>query len=385
MPLGDSLTWGWDGGTDTATIDTGGYRSPLYTDLTTAAINPVNVTYVGTGTGNASPTLLAAIPPQIYQNGFNGYRIDDLENNLAGNVPGSDGVSNNGGYWLTGGGGTLRGPETAQFILLQIGTNDLEQCFDPLYTGATGSETSAQLATDTTLRLKTLINLIRAYEPNAILLVDGAPPLLNNAFDGAASQAYAADVANLIATSFQGTNVYYVDMWDAIYYNPQTPGYLFYQDDGIHLNSLGYAEMATTWAAAIQQHDKVGYAGWAAVNQLTGNNALQTAVLQPDNLNNLYKYAFGLNPATNYNPGASGLPYVGSQKVSGTDYLSLTFNGVAKDVTYTVQATSNLAGSWTTIETFPSGGTAPGMQTVYDTQAIGASSQRFMRLTLSIP
>jgi len=108
-------------------------------------------------------------------------------------------------------------------------------------------------------------------------------------------------------------------------------------------------------------------------------------VIANDGLNNLYKYALGLNPTTNYDPGDPHLPSVVQQNVAGTNYLTLSFNGVATDVTYTVQATSNLNGPWTTIKTFPSGGTAPGPQTVQDTQAIGATSQRYMQLIMTNP
>ena len=61
------------------------------------------------------------------------------------------------------------------------------------------------------------------------------------------SHDYDLDVANLVATQYQGTNIHYVDMWDAIYNNPSTPGYLYYEGDGVHLNTLGYDEMAATW------------------------------------------------------------------------------------------------------------------------------------------
>jgi hypothetical protein len=123
------------------------------------------------------------------------------------------------------------------------------------------------------------------------------------------------------------------------------------------------------------------YASWATANGLTGNNALMTAVLEPDRLNNLFKYALGLNPTTIYSPGATGLPTV---QVNGGNYLTLTFDGVATDVTYNVEASSDLV-NWTTIQTFPSGGAAPGQQTVRDTQTTSASAKRFMRLYMTNP
>ena len=107
MPLGDSITWGFDGLVDTpqylADLDTGGYRSPLYSLLTSANLN---FNFVGVDNGNPSPLLTAA--GQTAHNGFNGYTIDDLDGNLTGTASSADGVSNDGGYWLNGGHGTGR-------------------------------------------------------------------------------------------------------------------------------------------------------------------------------------------------------------------------------------------------------------------------------------
>jgi autotransporter-associated beta strand protein len=128
----------------------------------------------------------------------------------------------------------------------------------------------------------------------------------------------------------------------------------------------------------------VAYSIWTAQQGLTGSKALQTAVISHDGLDNLYKYALGLAPNTNYNPDASGLPsIVTTTNISGNQYLTLSFDGVETNVTYTVQATSNFSGGWTTIQTFPSGGTAPGTVTVQDSQPMTASSERFMRLLMT--
>ena len=246
MPLGDSLTWGYDGGPDTPayldSLDTGGYRSPLYSLLTSDGIQ---TTYVGVGNGNPSPVLTAA--GQTAQNGFNGYRIDDIANNLAGSVAGSDGVSNLGGYWLTGGGGTNRGPETPDIILLQIGANDLEQEYDPLFTGTPGTETASQLAADTATRLGTLITDIRDYEPQATIITDGTPVLINSNFETAASSDYETDVQSLVASEFPSENVYYFNMAHAL----APGGFAAYEGDGIHLTASGYQLMADGWDDAI--------------------------------------------------------------------------------------------------------------------------------------
>jgi len=247
MALGDSLTWGWDGNSsDLETIDTGGYRDPLYTLLSNDGID---FNYVGVSNENASPTLTAA--GETAQNGFNGYRIDEIEGNLAGSVPSASGQSNRGGYWLTGGGGTGRGPETANIILLQIGANDIVQGYDPLYTGTPGAETAAQLATDTATRLQGLINTILTYEPNATLLVDGTSYLVNNGFCSQASADYDQDVDNLILSDYAGTNVHYVNMYAGLWSQSPIPGYEYYEGDGVHLNALGYQQMAQVWYDAI--------------------------------------------------------------------------------------------------------------------------------------
>ncbi len=112
---------------------------------------------------------------------------------------------------------------------------------------------------------------------------------------------------------------------------------------------------------------------------------MQTTVTAHDGLNNLYKYALGLTPTTNYNPGATALPLVFVQNVGGTSYLALTFTGVATDVTYNVQASSDLTGPWNTIQTFASGGSAPGTVTMQDTQSLVSTPKRFLRLQMTIP
>ena len=257
MPLGDSLTWGYDGGPDTPayldSLDTGGYRSPLYSLLTA---DHIGVTYVGVNNDNPSPVLTAA--GQTAHNGFNGYTINEVDGNLAGSVSSADGVSNLGGYWLTGGGGTGRGPETANVILLQIGANDIGQGYDPLYNPSqpynTAGESATQFAADETTRLENLINDIMYYEPNATLLVDGTTPIINP-FLGAAGtevQDYGSDVDTLISTTYQNKSVHYVDMYDAFLLSGTSEvNSALFAGDGVHLTTQGYDVMAQTWDTAI--------------------------------------------------------------------------------------------------------------------------------------
>ncbi len=127
-----------------------------------------------------------------------------------------------------------------------------------------------------------------------------------------------------------------------------------------------------------------GYSGWVSQEGLSGNKALQTAINAPDGLTNLLKYALGLHAFTIYSPGSPSLPNVFVKNDQGVNYLALTFNGVATDVTYTVQGSSDLSGSWSNIYTYK-GAPAPGTITVEDSQSIPTtnSTMRFMRLQVS--
>ena len=127
-----------------------------------------------------------------------------------------------------------------------------------------------------------------------------------------------------------------------------------------------------------------GYNAWVIQEGLSGNDALQTAINAPDGLTNLIKYALGLHAFTTYNPGDPRLPIVQVQNFSGTNYLTLTFTGVATDVTYNVQATSDLKSPWSTVYTYK-GSPAPGTVDVQDSQPTSASPNRFMRLNVTTP
>lgn len=259
MPLGDSLTWGYDGGPDTTAylddLDTGGYRSPLYSDLT---LYGINVNYVGVSNENPSPTLTSA--GQTAQNGFNGFKINEIDGNLAGSAPDTDDVSNLGGYWLTGGGGTGRGAETANVILLQIGANDIVQEYDPSYSGTPGTESTSAFASDMTLRLETLINDIMHDEPGATILVDGTTPIINPYLGDANTivQDYDSDIAQAITTKYAGKPVDYVNMYGA-FLDPgtSTVNSSLFAGDGLHLTTQGYDVMAQTWTGAVETDVKI--------------------------------------------------------------------------------------------------------------------------------
>jgi hypothetical protein len=126
------------------------------------------------------------------------------------------------------------------------------------------------------------------------------------------------------------------------------------------------------------------YATWVTANGLSGAAAAPTAINANDGLNNFFKYALGLHATTTYQLGAPGLPTISTQNSGGQNYLTLSFNGVASDVTYSVQHSSDLV-NWTPIQSFPSGGTPPGQTTVQDPVPIGATDKEFLRLLMSNP
>ena len=111
MPLGDSITYG-------AKINRAGYRYPLYLELTQRGIG---FHYVGQSTEDNLPLPLE----QQRHNGYPGATIEDIRGNLTGNPRSMEMVvSNQGGYWMTGG---KQGGEAVKVdaILLLIGTNNI--------------------------------------------------------------------------------------------------------------------------------------------------------------------------------------------------------------------------------------------------------------------
>ena len=107
-------------------------------------------------------------------------------------------------------------------------------------------------------------------------------------------------------------------------------------------------------------------------------NAADTANPAGDGIDNLLKYALGLNPlASEVNPATQTI---------GNGYLTLTVpkNPNATDITYTVEVTSDLTNptSWTTSGTTIIQNTASLLQ-VQDNTPVGNAAARFIRLQVS--
>ena len=179
MPMGDSITVG----ADYLTNSSGGYRDPLYHDLTAAGFK---FTLVGIANTDSTAALTAA--SDAYHSGFGGWSIQDLNNNLSGSdAPIYGGDSNQGGYILTGGGGTGRSALTPDIILLEIGTNDLLHA----------SQTINQ-------DLLTLVSHIHVLTPNTTILIAGITPINSSGFT-ACINAYNSYIKNELVPSLSYT------------------------------------------------------------------------------------------------------------------------------------------------------------------------------------
>ncbi len=187
MAMGDSITWGTggDGG--------GGYRPPLVHSQVAGRYSSDMVGSQRSG------------PPTLYDRdheGYRGYRIDQLAALAAGEL-------------------TAYRPE---FVLLQIGTNDVLQQY--------------QLATAPD-RLRALIDLITDTAPAARLVVASITPLADSGLD-ADARAFNAAIPDIVAAeAATGRQVSFLDMYPVL-----TVADL---GDGVHPNQGGYNKMATAW------------------------------------------------------------------------------------------------------------------------------------------
>lgn len=108
-----------------------------------------------------------------------------------------------------------------------------------------------------------------------------------------------------------------------------------------------------------------------------------TASPAGDGTPNVMKYALGLNPMRAYSGTSGGMPSAQITTSGSDQYLALAFTGTASDVTYAVQASSNLT-AWTPLWSWPPG-TPPGTILVSDTAPISSTPRRFIRLSVTGP
>lgn len=192
MPLGDSITYGQGSTTG------GGYRWPLWNDLRAQG---VRMTFVGS-------MQHGPVDFPRDNEGLPGWKIDQIAAHVTG--------------WL----------ETyqPQIILLHIGTNDFIKHDDPVGAPA---------------RLKSLIDLVTATLPTAILIVAQIIPLTRRPQFNAEVVKYNQAIPGIVqAEASQGRHVLYVDMYHAV-----SPSLLL--NDGAHPSDRGYILMAQVWERAL--------------------------------------------------------------------------------------------------------------------------------------
>lgn len=187
MPLGDSITDGFN--------VPGGYRVNLWQQLATGGYT---VDFVGSQFNG---------PPELGDHdhqGHSGWRIDQLRSNIDGWLASSD-------------------PRT---IMLQIGTNDVNQNYDVANAPA---------------RLSDLIDRILQQKPQVQLFVATITPESNADLE-ARVRTFNAALPGIVNS--KGPQVHLVDMYSAL-----TVADLA---DGVHPNAGGYAKMGTVWYNALR-------------------------------------------------------------------------------------------------------------------------------------
>ena len=205
LPLGDSITVG------TGSLETGGYRGPLWAQLTSAGYA---VEFVGTQT--TSPTGAYAAMSKAHE-GHGGVRITD---------PNGDwlGVLDCLPAWMAK-------VETPDVVLLHLGTNDSDE-----------SDFGEQGVLDT----EKLLELIRAIAPKAHIVLSTLM-WRENATCYANIQTFNARLAGLVTLQRKrGQKISLVDM------HAQVPGGDANFADGLHPNATGYGLMADAWLASIK-------------------------------------------------------------------------------------------------------------------------------------
>jgi lysophospholipase L1-like esterase len=295
MPLGDSGT----AGTDYYTGTIGGYRDPLYKDLIASGVT--NFLFVGVNNaGSASRSLTDA--NEANNNGFGGYKIADISNNL-----------DAGGYWITGGGGTGRAPNHPDIILLEIGANDIIQ-------GAS--------LTDIETGLNNLVQKLHTLTPNSVIFVAAIYPFnyAPTSTQNTEIQAYDSYIQNTLVPSLSYTR--YVDNHTDFFNADGTVNSLLLGTDDIHPTRYGYPVWAENWMPALRT-----YFGVSPTNQtltVSGGTVVNTGTTTGS-------YPAGSVITINSNAPAAGSQFGSWSASTATTALSNPFYQIT---TYIVPATN---------------------------------------------
>lgn len=210
MPLGDSITWGFEGLAGTV-VNYGGYRAPLYTALNKSY--PGQIDFVGSSRNDTFPGDPAGIDAN--QEGHSGWTSSDLSNNI--------------GSWLSA--------ANPNYILLMIGSNDLYHC-------TAWSQSEASLAN--------IINSASAHPSVKRILAANVTPLVpdqGGCRNNATINDFNRNLKSFVQkTAAQGKPVSFVDM------NALSGLTRDDMSDGLHPNKQGYAKIAEVWNRALAAH-----------------------------------------------------------------------------------------------------------------------------------
>jgi len=215
MPLGDSITQGWVLNGNSYYMS---YRYELYADLTAANKNFV---FVGSDSSYQSafgdPSQGVLPDSQKWHDGYGGYAIDDIKNNVDSYIAAS----------------------TPDDILLHIGTNDL-------WTYGESAATAGG-------KLDALVARIFQDSPNVHLYLSSIIPVFldDSSPTFVQSQLYDQMIQNTIVPKYQtlGDDITFVNM-DAAFLNPDGSGNQTLYD-GVHPTIAGAHVMGDVFAQAL--------------------------------------------------------------------------------------------------------------------------------------
>ncbi len=230
MPLGDSITAGYDATTQGAD---GGYRTDLW-QLFQADGRPVDLV----GGESSGPSRLGDRDHE----GHGGWRVDQI----------ADGAASTCGKAMTGAYVTSRITATRpDAVLLHIGTNDIN--------AGCGLGTGAATLAD---RLSKLVDHIVQAAPAADVYVAKIVPITDAALN-ASVNAYNARIPGIVqAKAAAGKKVHLVDMNTAV---PASD-----IPDKLHPTTGGYSKMAARWYAALTSSPLGRWEAEAATSTLSG-------------------------------------------------------------------------------------------------------------------
>jgi lysophospholipase L1-like esterase len=204
MPVGDSITHGYQGGSVNA--DGNGYRLQLWNDLTNDSNNITKYHIAG--------SQVSGDLPDPYNEGYNGALISEIATNINGSLS------------------SMR----PNVVLIHAGTNDMNRPVDP------------DTAPD---RLGDLIDEVVAACPDAAVLV-AEIIVIADSDSNSRRETYNAAIPDVVsARANAGKQVMLVDMSNLL-----TTDDLI---DGLHPLDQGYNKMGDAWFSAIQTASQNGW------------------------------------------------------------------------------------------------------------------------------